>query len=176
MDKQQIIEQLRMHHSEFGHLLTKLSSSDYLFAPEHKWNAGQHLEHICKSVTPVKLAFTLPGFLLRILFGKANRPSRDYAYLIEKYQAKLAAGGRATGQFIPGAARYEQRDQLLRKLNDLVEGLCRKVASTSDYQLDTLILPHPLLGKLTLREMLYFTIYHVQHHQAAVLRGLPSTN
>lgn len=25
--------------------------------------------------------------------------------------------------------------------------------------------PHPLLGKLTLREMMFFTIYHVQHHE-----------
>jgi hypothetical protein len=26
------------------------------------------------------------------------------------------------------------------------------------------LLPHPLLGKLTIREMLLFTIYHIEHH------------
>ena len=30
--------------------------------------------------------------------------------------------------------------------------------------LDVYILPHPLLGKVTLREMLYFTIHHNEHH------------
>jgi hypothetical protein len=43
--------------------------------------------------------------------------------------------------------------------------LARRIDRFSETQLDQLILPHPLLGKLTLREMLYFTIYHVQHHQ-----------
>jgi len=46
-----------------------------------------------------------------------------------------------------------------------VQALARRIDRFSETQLDQLILPHPLLGKLTLREMLYFTIYHVQHHQ-----------
>jgi len=31
-------------------------------------------------------------------------------------------------------------------------------------QLDQYIAPHPLLGKITLRELCYFTIYHTKHH------------
>ena len=31
-------------------------------------------------------------------------------------------------------------------------------------QLDHYLLPHPLLGKITLREMLFFSAYHIQHH------------
>jgi hypothetical protein len=31
-------------------------------------------------------------------------------------------------------------------------------------KLDNFIAPHPLLGKITLRELCYFTIYHTQHH------------
>lgn len=34
----------------------------------------------------------------------------------------------------------------------------------SDPQLDQYLAPHPLLGKLTLRELGYFTIYHTEHH------------
>jgi hypothetical protein len=40
--------------------------------------------------------------------------------------------------------------------------------------LDRYLLPHPLLGKLTLREMLHFTLYHNYHHVQSVatrLRG-----
>lgn len=45
-----------------------------------------------------------------------------------------------------------------------------------DADLDRYLLPHPLLGKLTLREMLFFTLYHNYHHVqsvAARLRGAP---
>ncbi|MFN0173175.1 MAG: DinB family protein [Saprospiraceae bacterium] len=172
MNKQTILEQLDIHHAEFRHLIRSLSETEYLAAPVGKWNAGQQLDHICRSVGPVNLAFGLPGFLLRLLFGKANRPSRTYEGLVEKYKIKLAAGGRANGRFIPPLADCVKREKLLRKLERLVSTLRKKVEETGDNQMDTLILPHPLLGKLTLREMLYFTIYHVQHHQNLVLSNL----
>ncbi len=34
------------------------------------------------------MAFTLPKFVLRFLFGKASRPSGDYETLVRKYQGK----------------------------------------------------------------------------------------
>lgn len=172
MNKQQIIEQLQTRHAEFRQMMANFSEAEYLTAPEGKWNAGQQLDHICRSVSPVNLAFGLPGFALRLFFGKANRPSRTYAALVEKYKSKLAAGGRASKPFVPKKVEWRNRENSLQRLENLVDALSKKVETLDDYQLDTLILPHPLLGKLTLREMLYFTIHHVQHHQAAVTRGV----
>jgi hypothetical protein len=169
MDKQEIAEQLRAYHAEFCQHLAAFGEAEYLAAPAGKWNAGQQLDHICRSVGPVNLAFGLPKFVPRLLFGKANRPSRTYEGLVEKYQAKLAAGGRASGRFVPPAADWAARAALLKKLEKNVAALARKVGKMTDNQLDTLLLPHPLLGKLTFREILYFTIYHVQHHQKSLL-------
>ncbi|MBC7776274.1 MAG: DinB family protein [Phycisphaerae bacterium] len=169
MNRTAIIEQIDIHHSEFRHLLGSLSETEYLAAPIGKWSAGQQLDHICRSVGPVNLAFGMPAFILRIVFGKANRPSRTYEALVEKYKTKLAEGGRAAGRFIPAMANWAQREKLLRRLEKMVAALARKIEKMDENQLDTYILPHPLLGKLTLREMLYFTIYHVQHHQNLVL-------
>lgn len=174
MNRQAIIEQLQIHHAEFRHLLASLNKTNYLAAPEGKWSAGQQLDHICRSVGPVNMALGLPGFVLRLLFGKANRPSRSYEGLVEKYKAKLAQGGRASGRFVPAKVAWAEREKLLRRLEAQVASLCRKIEKTDEAQLDMLILPHPLLGKLTFREMLFFTIYHVQHHQSLVLRGLPT--
>jgi hypothetical protein len=38
--------------------------------------------------------------------------------------------------------------------------------------LDQLQLPHPLLGKIIIREMLFFTLYHHGHHVEVVKRHL----
>jgi len=54
----------------------------------------------------------------------------------------------------------------------LVNSLSHKTIKQSETALDLYILPHPLLGKITLREMLYFTAYHVYHHQTIVERDL----
>ena len=55
-------------------------------------------------------------------------------------------------------------------LRDLIKRLSARVDRWSDEDLDNTLLPHPLLGKLTVREMLFFTIHHVQHHQRLVER------
>ncbi|MBL7808473.1 MAG: DinB family protein [Saprospiraceae bacterium] len=169
MHKETIKARLEAQYEAFVQMISTLNEQEYVQAPEGKWNAGMQLEHLCKSVAPVNLAFSLPAFLIRLVFGKANRPSRSYEALVEKYQLKLSAGGRASAPFVPEESRFSERDKWSIKLQKLIKKLSTRVEGFSEEQLDSLILPHPLLGKLTLREMLFFTIYHAQHHQKSVL-------
>lgn len=163
---------LRDNHFRFIKQITDLSDSDFIRSDNGKWTPGQQLEHIVKSVRPVNLAFILPQFLLKIVFGKANRESKSYEALVEKYHAKLAAGGKSSAPFIPKSVAVHDRERLSKKLHALTNSLVQSVDSFSENQLDRIILPHPLLGKLTLREMLYFTIYHVEHHEKQILKNL----
>ncbi len=50
-----------------------------------KWSAGQNLYHLILSIQPLQSAFSLPKFILSFLFGKANRQSKSYEALVEKY-------------------------------------------------------------------------------------------
>lgn len=163
MTKQQLNAELQRHHSAFTQFIQGLSAQQLAFAPPDKWNALQQTEHLTKSVGPVNMALSLPLFVLQMLFGKANRKSRSYDELVGKYHSKLKAGGRAPGRFVPGG-KEKNTKVLAGKLLGLVDSLQKKVNALSEDQLDQFILPHPLLGKLTVREMIYFTIYHVQHH------------
>jgi len=170
--KETIIQQLQVNHKEFIDLVFSLDENEFTLSVNNKWTAGQHLEHIYLSVSPLTKALRLPLFILKLTFGKANRPSRDYEALVEKYQGKLANGGTASGRFIPKPVNFEQRDLLKNKLSGTLAQLCKIVNGYTESQLDHYILPHPLLGKLTLREMLYFTIYHAGHHKKLILQSL----
>jgi hypothetical protein len=172
MKKSEIQQQLLDSHAVFIRRIAAMSHHDFLQSNNGKWTAGQQLEHIVKSVRPIKLALTLPRIFLKMTFGKANRPSRTYAALVEKYQAKLAEGGVAPTRFVPKAVELDDRNRLLNKLQSLIDSLVALINKFSEEQLDLLILPHPLLGKLTLREMLCFTIYHVGHHDKQVVQNL----
>lgn len=172
MNKAEIQQALLENHTRFIEGIVNLSDADFLLSRNGKWTAGQQLEHIVKSVRPVRLALSLPNFLLKIIFGKANRDSKSFEALVEKYMQKLAAGGQASAPFIPRSVGIEDRKNLSNKLSALVNSLSQHVSSFSEEQLDALILPHPLLGKLTLREMLYFTIYHVEHHEKQIVKNL----
>jgi len=172
MEISELQRKLKESHVHFIGTINRVADADFTKSVNQKWTAGQQLDHIIKSVAPVNLAFALPAFVLKISFGKANRPSRSYEQLVEKYRSKLNEGGRAPGRFVPASISINQRTALISKLEKLVASVSARVEGFSEQQLDLLILPHPLLDKLSLREMVYFTIYHAGHHEKQVIENL----
>ena len=163
-DKPHIIYSLNEKVDAFNNYILPLNKEQFELAPEGKWSAGQNLDHLIRSIKPLQLAYGLPKFALLVLFGKTNRPSRTYDELVIKYKTKLAAGGRASGPFIPPFIGFEKKNELIKKYAAHKQRLIAKIEKQTERELDTYILPHPLLGKVTLREMLYFTIHHNEHH------------
>ena len=163
-NKNEIALQLDEKVTAFVNYIKSLSRAEFEAAPSGKWSAGQNLDHLVKAIEPLQLPFQLPKFILKLMFGKANRLSKTYDELVAKYKRKLAEGGKASGRFIPPVIVFENKDPLIQTYLHQKEKLIRKIRRQSETDLDKYILPHPLLGKLTLREMLYFTIYHNQHH------------
>jgi hypothetical protein len=172
MNKQEIAGKLTGNHQKFADFIAGLTEQDFMFAPVEKWSAGQQIEHIIRGVSPLATALTLPKFAPRLLFGKADHDSVDYETVVKNYHARLAAGGKASGRFIPPEVGFKERENLRDKLSKTVADLVKRMEKFTEAQLDEYVLPHPLLGKLTIREMLYFTIYHVEHHHKAALRNL----
>ena len=129
-----------------------------------KWSISQNVDHLTRAVETTKLAYSLPKILIRTFFGKANRPSRTYEELVAKYKLKLEQGGKASGRYLP-KTRVSKKLTLIQKWQRANETYLEAVElKWNDAQLDHYIAPHPLLGKLTLRELCYFTIYHTAHH------------
>jgi len=129
-----------------------------------KWSAGQHLDHMIRCIKPLNMAYRLPSFVLRWKFGTPNRPSRSYEALVKRYTDKLANGGAATGAFVPPVIRQDAKEKLLRQFSRQNQQFINVLERYNETKLDQYLLPHPLLGKITLREMVFFTIYHNQHH------------
>jgi len=172
MTKQEIQSALQTYHGHFISYIADLRDENYLFSIPEKWSAGQQLDHIYKSVLPLTLALLVPSWALKLWIGKANRPSKSYEDLVTKYQQKLSEGGAAPVRFTPEKATLKKKHVLIDKLTKVVQILVGRLEKYTESDLDTLILPHPLLGKITLREMMYFTIYHVQHHQKIIAETL----
>lgn len=162
--KNEIINALDEKVSSFNEFIHPMGREEFENAPEGKWSAGQNLDHLIRSVRPLLLAYSLPRFILKTVFGKTNRTSRSYDGLVNKYKEKLGKGGRARGPFIPPVISFNQKQTLLEKYKSYKERLISKVKKYKEEDLDYYVLPHPLLGKITLREMLFFTIHHNEHH------------
>jgi hypothetical protein len=140
------------------------------------WSPADNVRHLIKSTVPVTRALKLPGFVLRALFGRAKEQTLSYGSLRAKYRGVLAGGGKA-GRFAPKAVSTPQDEvawqrELIGQCRTVVADLERAAESWDERELDLYRLPHPLLGKLTLREMLFFTLYHYTHHKENVVRKL----
>jgi hypothetical protein len=166
MTKEKIIQELQKGFEEVIVTVQPVADSTFFRKPDSKWSASNNIEHLILSVKPLTLAFQLPKFIL-LYFGKPNRPIRTYEELEKKYLEKLSAGGRATSAFVP-KSNYQDKRSLLENFKQVNEGFIKSLAKWNDADLDRYLIPHPLLGKLYLREMLYFTIYHTQHHLRAI--------
>ena len=172
MNNKEIGKQLYQNHVVFIKYIDSLNEKDFEKSHNNKWSAGQQMDHIYLAVKPLVQALQLPHFILKILFGKANRNSKTYEELVKKYLKKLETGGRATRRFLPKEIPFNQKKSNIEYLQKVVEKLIVQVNKLSEADLDILIMPHPLLGKITLREMMFFTIYHVQHHEEIAKRNL----
>jgi hypothetical protein len=157
------------HVHAAGHaMLLALPLSAFHAAQGDRWSPATHVRHLTRSTAPLITAFRLPPWVLRLRFGRARRASRDYTTLVADYRAALAAGGQA-GRFAPpaddaSAASAERRTAILQGWHRAVRGVEAAVRAWDAVALDRVQLPHPLLGPLTAREMLAFTVYHTAHH------------
>ncbi len=164
MSKYDLIEAMTENHQRFSNYMNILTEPDFLYAMPGKWSAGQQLDHIVRSTKPLILAVRLPHFILKLIFGSANRLSKSFEELVKKYEDKIAEGGKASGSFIPPAVGFDKKDALIKELGSIITKINTGIEKFTEEELDTCILPHPLLGKVTFREMIYFTINHVDHH------------
>ncbi len=172
MNKPEINDALLKAHAQFGNYTNGLSAADLLFSKEGKWTGAQQVEHIFKSIKPLAQGLLLPKFIVKLIWGKANRSSKTYDELINRYSEKLLLGGKATKPFVPRATEAVVVPVINQKINQSIKRLIKNLEKYKEEELDIIILPHPLLGKVTLREMMYFTIHHVQHHETLIKNAL----
>ena len=173
------------HRNELAHGLRRLCGDSALYwnaMPEEEfvapigasWSPADHVRHLTKSVRAVSRGMAMPKLLLRIVFPIRARVSRRYEVLVQTYHRALRDGGQA-GRFTPspravaGQPDAYRRD-VLEQHREAVERLVAQTMAWTRHQVDDIAMPHPLLGKLTVREMLMFTLYHNHHHVLVVAR------
>lgn len=170
----EIVRELRALHEKSRELWRGFSTIEFFFPLGDAWSPADNVRHLLKSNRPVLRALTTPKPLLLVRFGAGLRPSKTYSEVRERYLGRLAAGVTA-GRFTPrplGSSDQteDHRGSLMAALDQVSRDLTEAVSGWGEWQLDRLRLPHPALGRLTVREMLFFTLYHNYHHVQNVVR------
>lgn len=166
MHKEQIANLIEEKHQNLIKWLEQQDVESWETGPEGKWTTGQQTLHLLQSIKPLNTALSLPKFILKFKFGKANRAVRDYETIAKRYLERLkdVKGKTFKGSQNMKVPNIKEKQYLLNRLQIESKKLQHKTNKWSDNDLDTYILPHPLMGKMPIREILMWTAYHVEHH------------
>ena len=166
MTKTEVSEILEQKHQTLYKWLKSHPNENWVKGPQGKWNTGEHIVHLIQSENALNKALWLPKFYLKYKFGTNNRDNRTYDQIVKKYQDKLAANPGVvanTSRKMP-TITLSNKEFYISKLEKEKKKLIKKFQKWTEQDLDTYLLPHPLLGRMTIREIVIWTAYHTEHH------------
>jgi hypothetical protein len=149
--------------------MDQIEPSDFYAPLGEKWSVAEHIDHLIRSLKPLNQGMRLPKFVIRWVGGKPST-KRNYDEVVQAYQSVLQSGGKATGRYIPKTRMKGEKSTMINEFQRQGEKLRQSLECWTEDQLDRYAMPHPLLGKISVREMLFFTIYHNQHHLNILMR------
>lgn len=171
MNKKQILDLTRNANNALLTDLSLVEESSFFAAQGEKWSIAENVIHLTKSVVPLNKAFLFPKFVLNWQFGKPNRASRSYEELITRYQERVGSVTiTAKAAFNPLIEAGATKASVLAAFEKQHTIYIRRFDAWAETDLDAIILPHPALGKITLREMGFFTAMHIGLHHTICKR------
>ena len=165
MTTKELLSNINSLHQEVNAFVSSCENYQ-LNAPraKGKWSIAEELGHLINALEQSNKGIVLPKFFIKYKFGTNNRPERTYEEVVKKYLDKLALVAIPNNPFQIKEVEQISKEKLLKKYVTQQQKFEKRLSQFNEKELSTLLLPHPLLGKLTIREFGYFTHYHTEHH------------
>ena len=167
MNKESIIDLIGNKHQNLVNWMEIHGQEFWSYGPSGKWTSAQQIVHLVQSIKPLNTAMVIPKVALKMKFGKANRPPRSYDQVVNRYHERLREAEGIVSPFsqeMPEPSLNEMDEwlsRLTKENNKLIKSISK---SWKEKDLDICLLPHPLMGKMLVREMLMWHAYHTEHH------------
>lgn len=129
-----------------------------------KWSTGQHVDHLRKSTKALNFGLYMNPLVLWFKFGKINRTTRSYDEVKQLYEDKLGGGVRAPKKYTPKEITNDRKEEVMKWLGEERDRMLAFVDKKSEKQLNSYCIPHPVLGKMSFGEFIYWTAVHTEHH------------
>lgn len=149
---------------EIGGSFAGLDDRTFWTGTAEQWGAAHHLDHLIRSNRPV--AGGLGAARDRLQPLPPEHRYRSSAEIEAEYRAALSSGARAFGRWLPQPEGTQT--ELVERYRASLTGVSDALTGWTDAELDAWAMPHPVLGVLSVREMLLFTLLHNRHHEGGV--------
>lgn len=166
--KLDILTNLEDAFSSLNKYAEQLSDTDFFKLQNNKWNAAQQIEHLAWSHFITNSIFSTPKSVLKLLYKINQRTNFSYEDIKLQYQQKLATGSKSAIIFHPKLTLLKKRNLINSFSKSAQQKLLNNLKDITENDLDLYLVPHPIIGKITIREMMFFTIYHNEHHLKSI--------
>jgi len=165
MNKKELRQHINLKFDEVLHFVRKQNDAEFAVSnTEGKWSAGQNLDHLRKSTKVINKVMSIPKLAHWYKFGRIKNASDDYEGLKRSYKEKTLNGVNAPKTYQPNPLTNEDKTWLMEKFDREREKLINNMYKSSDNYLNTYAIKHPLLGKMSMKSIIYFTCIHTEHH------------
>jgi hypothetical protein len=131
------------------------------FKPTEKWSFGEEMVHLTMSTNGTAMLLSSP----EERFFSSDHPSRTYEEIGAEYREKLALNPTIGQAFADKEAKIYAAEELQANFAAATQAVLQSLSNWDEAKSDLwMVWKHPLLGKMTAREMVYFTVYHSRHH------------
>lgn len=163
MNTNELIEAFVANHTHSSEFICTLPDEQFMHSHNGKWTAGQQLAHLLLCLQPISRALSSADYI-REKFGTQQRAAMSYEEVLATTSTHLQNGAKAPERFLPPVVEVAHRQELAQQLADITATIKKQLQGYSEEELDTLVMPHPFLGMLSIREMFYLMSYHPLHH------------
>jgi DinB superfamily len=170
MTQAELVQALEARQNELNSFFSSIPEEVFLADNSPKWNPAQHLIHLTKSGSRIA-----QGLQAKNQLPNHETPSRAYEVISDTYLATLKQAPAELLAKVGASIQVEigsDQAQIIQAYLLAGKQLREAVQSWTDSDLDSKSMPHPVLGSISIREMLEFVVYHDLHHLEGVRKNL----
>jgi hypothetical protein len=167
MTQHDIIQSIKNEVAAITETVKDLDETTFFKMPHpEKWSIAQNLVHLFQSVKGLVGLFGTPSKMDG--FGKSDRSSKSYEDIKAAYQKILSVPLPPPFNGFRPIDTEGSVSEVMANFQSIHARLLERFALFSEADLDTYQIPHPVMGLLTMREIMQFTAYHTRHHHLAI--------
>lgn len=165
--KEEIQEAIKFVYSDLSELIHNLPFDHFNLRIGEKWTVAEHLQHLILSSKPVASALKVSKMRL-LAMGVNIKSPKSYPTLLQLYKEILQGGQKAPAPYVPKERDIANKQVLIENWDRVGRKLVNRLDDWGETQLNRFQLPHPAFGKISVREMMFATIFHTRHHHKAI--------
>jgi hypothetical protein len=156
---------------EVTKIFSSIPEDEFFNLKRNGWSPAENLIHMTLNSNFLGITWKIPRFLLNILYGKSTERLSFLKWKALYLQKSLTQ--QSSGIFTPiiiehNSQKEKRKNEILKNWETSFTHLTNELEKMNPEKFLLHRLPHPIFGKVSIQEICFLHILHIQHHCSKV--------